>query len=97
MAPGMPWTSHQWMELGNVDELCPTLLHAHPLLSQAPSWHKDVKTIHSSCRRSVRFYLDGEMRTSEATNPAPAILLRSSSASFQEDTEFSLDSGCRFR
>lgn len=93
MAPGVPWTSHQQMEL--VDELFPNLLHAYPVFSQLLSWHKDAKTIHSSCRRSVRFCPDGEMRTSEAMNPA--ILLRSSSASFEKDTEFSLDSGCRFR
>lgn len=40
MAPGMPWTSHQQVEL--VDELCPNVLHAHPVFSQLLSWHKDV-------------------------------------------------------
>lgn len=59
------------------------------------SWHKDAKTIHSSCRWSVRFCPDGE-RTSEAMNPAPEMLLRSISASF-EDTEFSLCRGSRVR
>lgn len=86
MAPGVPWTGHQQVEL--IDELCPNLLHAHPVFSQILSWHKDAKTIHSSCRRSVRFCSDGEKRTREVMNPAATILLRSSSVSLEKDIIF---------